>query len=93
MRSRCFQNVKRRERNWKEVRKKNLREGNETGRECEKQKTFAKEAKLGGSAKNKEQREGVRRAKETLAINPRHFAERPQTCCAPLRRQLSHENQ
>ena len=40
--------------------KKNLLEGNKTGRVCS--KTFAKETKLGGSAKNKEQR--VRRVKE-----------------------------
>ena len=45
-------------------------------------KTYAKGTKLGGSAKNKEQREGVRRAKETPAINPTHFTERPQS--APL---------
>ena len=64
--------------------KKNLLEGNKTGRVCS--KTFAKETKLGGSAKNKE---GVTRAKETPAINPRHFIERPQT----WGRQLSHENQ
>ena len=64
---------------------KNLREGNETERECEK-KTYVKETKLGGSAKNME---GVTRAKETPAMNPRHFIERPQT----WGRQLSHENQ
>ena len=55
-------------------------------------KTYAKGTKLGGSAKNKEQREGVRRAKEMPAINPRHFTERPQTCRASLGRQLAHEN-
>ena len=49
-----------------------LREGNETR----------------ASAKKKEQREGVRRAKETPAINPSNFTERPQTCRAP-ERQLS----
>ena len=49
--------------------------------------------KLGGSAKNKEQSEGVRRVKEMPAINPRHFTKRPQTCGTPLGYQLSYENQ
>ena len=45
---------------------KNVSKGSETRRECEK-KTYAKEKKLGKSAKNKEQREAVKREKETPA--------------------------
>ena len=57
------------------------------------QKTYAKETKLGGNAKFKEQKEGVRWAEEMLALNPRHFTECPQTCRTPLGHKLSHENQ
>ena len=56
---------------------------NETGSA---KKTYANETKLGGNAKNKEQKEGVRQAEEMLALNHRHFTECPQTCRTPLGR-------
>ena len=40
---------------------------------CAKKKPYTKETKLGGSVKNKEQREGVRGAKETPATKTTHF--------------------
>ena len=49
---------------------KSLHDGNETERKWEK-KTHSKETKLRRSAKNKEQREGVRREKETPTNMPR----------------------
>ena len=54
-------------------------------------KKCTKGTKVWASVKNKEQGEGMRRMKETPAINPcMTFYWRPQTCRAPLGRQESH---